>query len=236
LAATRAEKGKETLDLVVNALGGGNFLAMQNRVETGRAVSLYRDQISGLSQSKLYTEYVRDGVRERQYFGEKRDSSTLLKDGKGWDINFKGARALDAEALERYQLATRHNFFYILRQRLREPGMTFELSGHEVVENQSAEVLDVYDADNENVTVWVNAYTHLPIRQRWYKREKGTGYRYEEVTHFSKYREFNGIQWPMDLQRERDGAKVSQIYNEEVKFNQAIKGDVFELPAGIRIL
>ena len=240
MASTRAEKGKETLDLVINALGGSNFLNMQNRVETGRAVTLDRDQLTGLSHSKIYTEYLRPpapgklGLHERQYFGFKQEASVLFLDGKGWEINFKGVRPLDTETLERHYLSTRHNFFYILRQRLKEPGIAIELSGHEVVENQSADVLDIYDADNEKVTVWVNSFSHLPIRQRWYRREKDTGYRYEELTHFTKYRQFNGITWPMDLQRERDGNKVAEIYNEDVKFDQPLKESIFEAPSEMR--
>ena len=242
LAESRAERGQKTLDLVINALGGPNFLNMQNRVEMGRVVTVYRNQLTGLSHAKIYTEYLRApapgklGVHERQFFGAKQESSVLFLDGKGWDISFRGARPLDAETLERYYLSTRHNFFYILRQRLKEPGLTIELTGHEAVENQSTDVLDIYDANNENVTVWVNSYTHLPVRQRWYRREKDTGYKYEEITHFTKYRQSNGITWPMDLQRERDGERIAEVYDDEVKFDQPLKEDIFVLPPNVKLL
>lgn len=241
-AESRAERGQKTLDLVINALGGQNFLNMQNRVETGRAITVDHNQLMGLSHAKIYTEYLRTptagklGVHERQFFGNKQEFSVLFLDGKGWDISFRGARALDDETLQRYYLSTRHNFFYILRQRLKEPELTIELTGHEVVENQSTDVLDIYDANNENVTVWVNSFTHLPVRQRWYRREKDTGYKYEEVTHFTKYRQFNGITWPMDSQRERDGDRVAENYYDDVKFDQNLKEDIFVLPGGIKIL
>jgi hypothetical protein len=226
--------GKETLNHVIDALGGSNFLNMQNRVETGRAVTVYRNQLTGLSQTKTYTEFVPGGVRERQYFGKNSDAGVLFMDGKGWDITLKGARPMDAETMERYHLSLQHNVFYILRQRLKE--MTVELSGHEVVENQSTGILDFYDQNNQNVRVWVNAYTYLPVRQRWYRRENGTGYRYEEVTHFTKYREQNGIFWPYDLERERDGDRTAEIYNDNVKFNQPVSESIFNLPPGIKLL
>ncbi len=177
LAETRSEKGQKTLDLVINALGGQNFLNMQNREEIGRAVTLYREQLTGLSPSRIYTEYLRTpapgklGVHERQFFGKTSEGSVLFLDGKGWDMSFKGARPIDAETLSRYYLSTRHNFFYILRQRLKEPNLTIELTGHEVRENQSTAVVDSYDADTQNLTVWVNSYTYLPARQRWDRGE-----------------------------------------------------------------
>jgi hypothetical protein len=234
LAETRAERGKKTLDLVINALGGANFLNMQNRVESGRAVTVDNDKLIGLSHSTIYTEYLRTGFHERQFFGGKSDTSILFTGGKGWSISAKGARPLDSETLERHDLSVRHNVFYILRMRLNEPGMAVELSGHEVVENQSTDVLDFYDSNNDNVTVWVNEFTHLPVRQRWYRR--GDGYKDEELTHFTKYKDCNGIWWPMDLEREHNGAKVAVIYNETVKFNQSLKEDTFVLPAGIKLL
>jgi hypothetical protein len=241
-AQTRAEKGKQCLDEVIGALGGPSILNMQNRVETGRAVTLYRDQLTGLSQSRIYTEYLRTpepgklGVHERQFFGKKQDSSALLLDGKGYDISYRGARMMTRDTLERYYLTTRHNFFYILRQRLKEPDLIVELTGHEAIENQSTDVIDFYDANNENVTVWVNSFTHLPVRQRWYRREKGTGYRYEEITHYSKYRESGGIHWPRNFQRDRDGERIAEVYDDDVKFNVALKEDIFTLPPGVKML
>jgi hypothetical protein len=242
-AETRAEKGRQAIQDVINALGADNFRNMQNRVETGRAVTLDRERLSGLSHAKIYTEYLRTpqpgklGVHERQFFGTTNEVSILFLDGKGYDISFQGARPLAKETLERYYLSTRHNIFYILRQRLKEPGMIVELTGHDAIENQSADIIDFYDADNENVTVWVNSFTHLPFRQRWYRREKDTGYRYEEITHYTKYRQFiSGISWPMDLQRERDGERIAEIYNDDIKFNVVLKEDIFLLPPGIKML
>ncbi len=242
-AQTRAEKGKQALQDTINALGGGNFLTMQNRVESGREIALYHDKLSGLSQSTIYTEYLRApspgklGMHERQLFGGKKDSSVLYLEGRGWNINYSGAHPIPAEEMERYYLSMRHNVFYMLRQRLHEPGFTVELSGHEVAENQSTDVLDFYDNDNENVTVWVNSYTHLPVRQRWYRREKDTGYRHEEITLYTRYRQFkSGISWPMDVTRERDGERTAEIHDEDVKFNVELKEDVFVLPPGVKIL
>jgi hypothetical protein len=99
------------------------------------------------------------------------------------------------------------------------------------------DVIDIFDADNENIKVWVNSYTHLPVRQRWYRREESTGYRYEEVTHYTKYRAANnGVMWPMDLQRERDTERIAEIYDEQVKIDVSLKEEIFLLPSGAKML
>src|SRR5690349_15335477 len=77
-AESNQERGKRVIDEAVAALGGNRFLTMEDRVESGRAYSFYREQLSGLSFAKVYTRYLTRpeppvagffGVREREAFG-----------------------------------------------------------------------------------------------------------------------------------------------------------------------
>src|SRR2546425_842084 len=82
-AETIQERGKRTIDEAVAALGGEAFLNMADRIETGRAYSFYREELSGLSIARIYTRYLTRpeppvpdyiGVRERQTFGKNEES------------------------------------------------------------------------------------------------------------------------------------------------------------------
>src|ERR1700688_5099035 len=77
-AETAQEKGKRVVNECLDALGGDRYLKMENREESGRAYSFYREQLSGLSIAKIYTRYLTVatgksgediGQRERQAFG-----------------------------------------------------------------------------------------------------------------------------------------------------------------------
>src|SRR6478672_11090450 len=118
-------RGKRVIADAVAALGGNNFLQMQDRIETGRAYSFYRDNLSGLSIAKIYTRYITVdptksahdlGVRERQSFGKNEDSAVVLREDGGANITYRGPKALPMEDFERYRETTLHNIFYILRQ------------------------------------------------------------------------------------------------------------------------
>jgi hypothetical protein len=244
-AETDLERGKRTVDEAVAALGGEKFLQMQDRVESGRAYSFYREQLNGLSLAKIYTRYlIRPeppepgfvGVREREAFGKNQDSAVILADGKGYDITFRGARPLDQTRLERFKESTLRNVFYILRQRLGEPGMVVQSRGSDVVENQPVEIVDITDSDNRTVTVYFNLTTKLPAKQTTFRRDPDTKLRVEEVTRYSKYRDVDGVMWPFDIQRERDGEKIYQMYADSVQMNQDLKDDLFTLPANMKIL
>ncbi len=244
-AETNQERGKRIVDQAVAALGGDNFLRMQDRIESGRAYSFYREELNGLSIAKIYTRYlIRPeppvpgfvGVREREAFGKKEDSAVILADGKGYDISFRGARPLTDDRLERFKESTLRNVFYILRQRLGEPGLVMEYRGTDVVENQSVDIVDITDADNRVVTVYFSHVTHLPAKQVTYRRDPQTKERVEEVTRYSKYRDVGGVTWPYDIQRERDGEKIYQMYSDSVVVNKDLTDNLFMLPANMKIL
>ncbi|MGI8990318.1 MAG: hypothetical protein ACR2I2_12170 [Bryobacteraceae bacterium] len=244
---TSQDRGKNIIDRAIAALGGPNFLAMQDRVEMGRLYSFYREELSGLSIARIYTRYVPAprpptpgffGIQERESFGKKKeDSAILFTDGNGYDLTYRGVRPLADALVERYKVSTLHNIFYILRQRLGEPGLQFDSKGRDVVENQPVEILEVVDRENRSVTVYLNSDTFLPAKQRFYRRDPVTKDRVEEITRFSKYRDVgNGVMWPFDLQRERDGEKIFELYADSVTNGNHLKDSLFVLPSGMKIL
>ncbi len=246
-AQSAQEKGKKIVDQTLAALGGEHFLAMRDRVETGRAYSFYNDRLRGLSVAKIYTRYlIRPdppktdflGVRERQAFGKNEDSAILFnEEGKGWQITFRGARPVAADLLARFRDTTQRNVFYILRQRLGEPGLIVEWRGADVWSNMPVDILDFTDAGNRVTTVYIHRTTGLPVRQVFYRRDPQTKDRNEEVTVFSKYRDVgSGVQWPHVIQRERNGEKVYEMYAESVTINQGLTDELFTLPASMKIL
>ncbi len=245
-AETRAERGRRILNETLRALGGERFLAMRDRTESGRAYSFYREQLAGLSRATLYTRYLTRPeppvpgkilLRERQAFGKDQDYSVLFDEEDGWQISFRGARPVPVELKERYRETTLRNIFYILRQRLGEPGMIVEFQSAEVFENQPVEIVDISDSDNRTVTVFIHVSTRLPVRQVFQRRDLKTRDRHEEVTRFSRYRDIGGgVLWPFTILRERDGEKIFEMFAESITINQNLSDELFTLRANWKVL
>ncbi len=244
---TNQERGKRVIDQAVAALGGEKFLNMKDRVESGRAYSFYREQLSGLSFAKIYTRYLTRpeppipaflGVRERQSFGKKKeDTAVLFTETEGFEITYRGARPIPAEQYDRFRESTLRNIFYILRQRLGEPGLIFESRGSDVVDNMPVEVVDITDSDNRVVTVHFQLSTKLPVRQMTERRNPQTKERIEEITRYTKFRDVGGgVMWPFTIQRERNGEKIFEIFSDGVAINQGLTDNLFTLPADLKIL
>jgi hypothetical protein len=244
-AETAQERGKRIIDACVQALGGDAYLHMENRVEAGRVYSFYRERLSGLSIATIYTRYL-SGVtdtahqlsqEERENFDKKQDYGALFLTNEGFDVTYRGARPLPKDTYARYKETTLHDIFYILRIRLHEPGMIFEGRGADVLDNVPVEIVDITDADDRTVTVYIHQSTHLPVRQVFYRRDPITKDKIEEVTLFTKYRNIDGIQWPFTIERERNGEKIFQIFSNEVEVNSKKAVDsLFTLPNGIKML
>jgi hypothetical protein len=239
-AQTQSEiRGKKVIDDAVAALGGNTFLTMKDRTENGRAYSYYHDQISGLSVAKIYTRYLTVapaksgeelGQIEREVFGKTEDTSVLFLENAGWDISWRGNKPMEQERVDRYRESTLRNVLYIFRQRLHEPGMIFESQGSDVVENLPVDIVTITDADNHVVRVQFHQSTKLPVRQIYKRKNSVTKEQDEEVTLFARYRDADGVQWPHQIRRERNGDKVYEIFSESVRINKDLTDSLFTLP------
>lgn len=240
-AETHEERGKRVVNEALEALGGQAFLSMEDRVESGRAYSFYREQISGLSIARIYTRYLapvpgKIASRERQAFGKDQSSAVLFTDTGGFEITFRGARPLEDLRYQNYQDSTLRNIFYILRQRLHEPGIQLYSQGADVFENLPVEIVDITDADSRTVTVYFSQSTKLPIRQVFKRRNPEYKDFDQEVTLFAKYRDVGGVKWPFDIRRDRNREKVYEMYSDTVEINKNLKDDLFALPGNVKVL
>lgn len=241
-AAVRAQdpqaRGRQIIEETIQALGGEKFLSVRNRVESGRAYSFFNEQLSGLAVAKFYTRYIAEpdageklAQQERQAFGKNEDYFVILREEGGWEVTFRGPRPLEADQIRRHHDSVLHNIFYILRTRLKEPGLVFEARGGDVIDNMAVDVVDVIDSRNRVVTVYIQKATKLPMRQDWTWRDPRTRERNDELTRFARYREVAGTQWPFQMHRERNGLKIYEMFADSVAINQNLSDAVFAIPA-----
>jgi len=170
------------------------------------------------------------GLQEREAFGKNEDYYVLFRQEGAWEVTFRGPKEQEKDRVQRYRDTTLNNVLYILRQRLHEPGIIFESPGSDVIENQPVNVVDITDSKNRVVRVYFHQTTKLPVQQSWVWRDPETKERDEEVTRFSRYRMTDGIQWPQQMRRERNGEKIYEIFSESVTVNQELTDNLFAIP------
>jgi hypothetical protein len=241
-AETSQQRGRRVVDEALKALGGDAFLAVEDRVETGRAYSFYREELQGLSIATVYTRYLspapgKPAVRERENFGKDEKYGVLFNEAGAWEITYRGARPLDQKRIDTFHDGTLRNVFYILRQRMKEPGMDFFSRGSDLWENRPVEIVDITDANGLTTTVYFSSLDKLPVRQVLKRRNEEYKDFDSEETVFSKYRDVGGgVKWPYSVRRFRNKEKLFEMYSDSVQINRGLKDDLFTLPATIKLL
>ena len=236
------ERGKRVLNEALQAVGGKAYLAMEDRVETGRAYSFFRQELQGLDIATIYTRYLtpmpgKPSVRERQNYGKDQYAGLLFNETGGWEITYRGARPLEPRRIDTWKDGTLRNIFYILRQRMNEPGMDFYSRGSDRYLNLPAEIVDITDANGLTVTVYFSSSSKLPLRQVLKRRNPEYKDFDTEETLFAKYRDVGGgVMWPFSIRRSHNGEKLFEIYSEKVEINKNLTDDLFTLPAKLKIL
>ena len=236
-------KGKQIIDKAVQALGGGSFLNMYSRFTYGRIYGFFHDKLSGLEIARTYVEYAAElpakglGQTERQVLGKKQDYGYLFLPDQAFDLTFRGARPVEDESWDRYRRSTENDILYLLRFRLKEPGLTFDYVGSEVVLSNHVEIVDVSDSQDRTIRVYFDHNTMLPVRQSFSWLDPVTKDHNDEVTYFDKWREAGfGVMWPYSVERQRNGYKSFESFAEQVEINKALPAAIFELPAGAKVL
>jgi len=240
-AETAQQRGKRVVYEALQALGGDAYLHMEDRVESGRAYSFYLERLQGLSLVKIYTRYLAPvpgklSQRERQAFFKDESAAVLFTENGAWDVTFHGAQALEDKRYTSYKDATLRNVFYILRQRLNEPGIDFYSRGADLYESRPVEIVDITDADGLTVTVYFNQLTKFPERQIFKRRNPDYKDFDTEVSTFANFHNVNGVRWPISIRRERNGDKIFELYSDSVQINKDLKDDLFSLPVKVKML
>ena len=239
-AETQQERGKRVISRCLQALGGDAFRQLPGMLQTGSAYSFYEGEISGLSPAKIYTKYLDAGqpFREvqRQVLGKKEEEAVILTAKEGWDLTYRGAEPLSTDRIERYRETLLTDIFYILRIRFDEPNTSWFSKGADVVENQPVEIVDFYDSENRNVTVWIHSSTFLPVKQLFKRWDPVYKERRDEITRFTKYGDAGGgVMWPHTIQRDREDQKIFQLYADSAKVG-TFPDSMFQLPPEMKIL
>ena len=240
-AQTMQEKGRKLIAEAQQALGGENFLGMRDRVEEGRAYSYYRERLNGLDVARFETMYAdaAEGIKQRdkQVFGKKQEYYVIFGgEGKGWDVSFRGAKAMPEDLIKNWEEGVLRNVMYILRCRANEKDIIFERRGQEVFDNQPVEIVNVTDAQNREVSIYLHASTKLPVRG-YFKRQnlKDKGWD-EQDTRYAKYRLTQGVMWPWAITRSKNGERNLELYSDSVRINSGLPSSNFEIGADTKMV
>ena len=227
-----SKKARAALDAMVEALGGNQWLDQQNSYVYGRIAGFYQGKPTGATVN--YWDW-RTANAERIDLTEKKtdkhDWSQIFSGNQCWEITFRGKNPLPkdqcAEAIRRRD----HSIEAAVRVWMKEPGTILMYEGQSLAERHLAQQVTLLNAENDSITIQIDAMSHLPLRRTYYWRDPQYKDRNEETEEYDDYHNIEGIQTPFTITRLHNGDMTSQRFVFKAAYNVALPPDAFDADA-----
>jgi hypothetical protein len=236
---TSEQRGRKLLDEMKEALGGDAWLSRRNIQELGHSARFFHGAPSGLVTDFKATHQFPSGSRfeaERIGFitdksmilpGKKIDVVQIWTAGKGYEITFKGKGELPREQVEDYYRRRAHSIESVVNVWLKAPDVMVVSEGRVMVERRLADKVTVLSADNDAVTIELDATSHLPLR-RTFKWRNNTFNDYDEdAEEYEDYHTVQGLPTAYTITRYHNGDMASQTFFTKFEYDVDLQPDLF---------
>ncbi len=223
-----ALKAKQILDQMIQALGGQAYLSIQDMSQEGRAYSFYQGKPS--STGTVFWLFWKFPDKQRVELTKQRDVVTINNGDEGYEVTYRGTAMEDKEQLQTYNRYRKHSLDNVLRVWLTKPNVALFYDGTAVAEQKATDSVTVMDGD-DSVTIFIDRYTHLPVKKTFTWRDPMDRLRNEEAEVYDAFRPEQGVMTPHVTVRSRNGETTSQRFITAVKYNTGLSDSLFDAKA-----
>ena len=223
-----AKKARALLDQMIDALGGQAYLNYPDMYQEGRTHRFYEGRPQGVGGP--FFRYWRWPDKERTEYFAQHDWVVIYTGGQGYDTTFRGTRLVDAEDLTEYLHRRDHSMETVLRGWLKQSGTALFYEGSALADQKPAEKVSIINSKNDSVTLYIDTYTHLPIKKTYLVRDPVSRERDEEGELFDHYRPVQGIMTPFNIVRYHNGEMTRQLFMHKVQYNLGASDVLFTPP------
>ena len=226
VAQENDQQAKALIDQAIEALGGKTYLTIRDREQQGRAYSFHHGRPSG--EGALFWSFTEFPDKERVEITKERDIAELYVGNKAWEITYKGPHPIEQKDLDDYLRRRRFSLDTILRTWVNDPGVVLLYEGAAVAAQHPAKQVTLINAQNESVTLYFDADSHLPIKKSFSWRDPVDRQKNIEEEVYDDYKPVAGIMAPYNLTRYFNGDMASQRFLHEVTINQGLDQAMFD--------
>ena len=233
-AQAEQEKAKALLQQMVQALGGDAWLNAPGYELIGRTSGFYQGKPTGAITD--FWDYHQPPDKERIELGKKRQVYEIFVGDQGWEITYQGKRALAKDEMDDYLRRRSHSIVAAARVWIKDPGALYLYGGQEQVERRLADKITILSSHNDNLTLDLDASSHLPVRRSFEWRDPLYKDKNVEAEEYDDYHKFNGIATPFSVTRYHNGDMNNQRFLYNVVYGGALPPVMFDVEAAVRKL
>lgn len=233
------QHGKQLIDEMVTALGGQAWLDCQNMEERGQSSAFFKGQPNGfIIQFKLSRQFPGPNRPEAQrigYYtdrgmimpGKKIDVVHIWRDNTGYEITYKGKTTLPQKQVDDFYRRRAHSIEAIVNDWIKAPGVMVLYEGTAMVERHMADKVTILGANNDAVTLELDANSHLPLRRSFRWRNTTFNDYDHDVEEYDDYHTVQGLPTPYAITRYQNGEMIAQTFITSVEYNTGLAQDLF---------
>jgi len=229
-----SDKARAALNAMVTALGGDAWLRIGDVTLEGRTSGFYQGKPTGDITDFHDTRRFPD--KERVELTKKRDWIVIYNGSGAWEITYKGKKELPKVETDDYLRRRDHSIESAIRVWLKDPRTVLIYDRQTMVERHLADQVTLLSADNDNLTIQMDAQTHLPLRRSFEWRDPLYKDKNEDADEYDDYHTVEGIPTPFTVTRFHNGDMTNQRFLYRASYSTAPADALFDPDVAARKL
>jgi hypothetical protein len=243
---TPDERGRALIQQMITALGGEAWLNRTSmEMEAHGSVFFHGQPNPYIVEYKEIDRLAASGQPEAQRVGfltdrgmimpgKKIDVVQIWRDNNGYEITFKGKTDLPKEQVEEYYRRRAHSIEEVVRTWIKAPGVMIIAEGTTTVGRRLADKVSILSANNDAVTLELDATSHLPLRRTFqYRNEQFKDFD-EDAEEYDDYHTYQGLPTAMTITRYKNGDMAGQRYLTKITYNVPADPSLFDIAIALK--
>ena len=238
---SESQRGRTLINQMITALGGDAWLNRKFMIVEAHGSSFFRGEPNPyIIEFREFHRFAASGQPEAERVGfltprgmilpgKKIDVVQIWKDNHGYEVTYKGKTDLPKDQVEEFYRRRVHSIEEVVRSWINAPGVMIIAEGTTMVERRTADKVTVLSANNDAVTLELDANTHLPLRRTFQYRNQQFKDFDDDAEDYADYHTIQGIPTAMTITRYKNGDMVNQSFITKVTHNDPSDPSMFDL-------
>lgn len=238
---TADQRGRALIDQMIAALGGDAWLHRTTIYTEGHGSAFFHGEPNPYIIEYKETERLAASGQpwaQRIGFltprgmimpGKKIDVVQIWTDGHGYEVTYKGKTELPKDQVEEFYRRREHSVDEVVRNWINAPGVMIVAEGTTMVGRRLADKVSILTANNDAVTLELDASTHLPVRRTFQSRNQQFKDFDEYSEDYENYHDVQGLPTAMTITSYKNGDMVGQRYLTKITYNVPTEPAFFDV-------
>ena len=240
VGSMRAETGDEAVErntaealkvlaATIEALGGDRWLQLKGQMREGH-IATFNHGKPNPGTTKFW-EFHAWPDHDRTELTSHRDVVQLFVGDDGWEVTYKGKKAIPAEQLDEFLRRRNHSVEMALKRWLKDPKTILMYEGQHLAARHLADQVTLISAENESITLLCDVESHLPLRRIYSWRDPVYKDKNTEAEEYDDYHTINGLPTAFTVTRFRNEEMMRQSFLDKIDYSPEFSADFWNADA-----